>query len=81
MAKDFSTMDDSNPSHNQSIHDLSSPLRRTILRGGLATTIGSLLAPLGAVALGGCSSTPAGMGPLLGFKPVAMNDLDTVTVP
>ncbi|HQD64350.1 MAG TPA: DUF839 domain-containing protein, partial [Casimicrobium huifangae] len=81
MAKDFSTMDDCNPSHNQSIHDLSNPLRRTILRGGLATTISSLLAPLGAVSLSGCSTTPTGIGPMLGFKSVTMNDLDTVTVP
>jgi hypothetical protein len=81
MAKDFSTMDDCNPSHNQSIHNLSNPLRRTILRGGLATTISSLLAPLGAVSLSGCSTTPTGIGPMLGFKSVTMNDLDTVTVP
>jgi len=82
MAKDFSTMDDSNPSHNQTIHDLSSPSRRTLLGGGLAATIGSLLAPLGIASVAGCSAAPTGgSASRLGFKPVALNDLDTVTVP
>ena len=81
MAKDFSTMDDCNPSHNQSIHDLSNPLRRTILRVVLRQPSVVCLHPLGAVSLGGCSTTPTGIGPMLGFKSVAMNDLDTVTVP
>jgi len=34
MAKDYSTMADSNRSSNPSIHDLSSPARRTLLCGG-----------------------------------------------
>lgn len=81
MAKDFSTMDNSNPSPTPSIHDLSSPQRRTVLRGGLAATISGLLAPLGVASLAGCSTTTAGRQSALGFKAVAMNDLDAVTVP
>jgi hypothetical protein len=36
MPKDFSTMEDSNPSSHPSIHDLG---RRTVLRGGVAATV------------------------------------------
>jgi hypothetical protein len=35
MSKDFSLMEDSNRSSNLSIHDVSDPSRRQILRGGL----------------------------------------------
>ena len=34
MSKDFSLMEDSNRSANPSIHEVSSPARRTVLRGG-----------------------------------------------
>ena len=44
-------MEDSNRSSNPSIHDLSDPSRRTLLRGGLGFGLGSLLAPLGAASL------------------------------
>ncbi len=83
MAKDFSLMEFSNSSSNPSIHDLSSPSRRVVLRGGLGATIAGLLAPLGASALSGCATTTSGgaSGPILGFKSVQMNGLDTVTVP
>ena len=83
MAKDFSLMELSNSSINPSIHDLSSPSRRVILRGGLGATIAGLLAPLGASALSGCATTTGGgaSGPILGFKSVPMNRLDAVTVP
>ena len=36
MAKDFSTMEDSNRSANPSIHEVSDPARRTVIRGGFA---------------------------------------------
>ena len=36
MAKDFSRMEDSNRSSNPSIHDISSPSRRTLLKCGAA---------------------------------------------
>lgn len=77
MAKDFSTLEDSNRSSNPSIHDVSDPPRRELLRGGLGAAVGSLLAPLGA--LGGCA-TP-GAAPLLGFRSVPASSADTVVVP
>ena len=46
MAKNFDTMEDSNRSSNPSIHDLSDPARRTLLRGGLGLAASALYAPL-----------------------------------
>ena len=80
MAKDFLAMEDSNRSSNPSIHDVSEPSRRTVLRGGLGLAMTGLLAPLGAGALSGCA-TPRPTGPLLGFKSVAVSVADTVAVP
>ena len=81
MAKDFSLMEDSNTSSNRSIHEVSDPSRRTLLRGGLAGTVTGLLAPLGGVAaLAGCA-TPGGGAPLLGFKSVPVSTADTIVVP
>jgi secreted PhoX family phosphatase len=87
MAKDFSTMEDSNCSSNPNIHEISDPARRQWLRGGLGTAVGALLSPLavqgGALTalLSGCASSPAPREPLLGFKAVAMSEADTVSVP
>eukprot|EP01034_Spumella_vulgaris_P005310 gene5310-6777_t len=85
MAKDFSLMEDSNTSSNPSIHDISDPARRTLLRGGLGALAGSFLAPLGAVggvaALAGCATAGGAAGAALGFKSVAISTADTVTVP
>ena len=82
MAKDFSTMEDSNRSLNASIHDLSDPVRRTVLRGGLAATIGGLVAPLSAGSLlAACASTGSSRLPQIGFKSVAVSTADTLTVP
>ena len=85
MAKDFSLMEDSNRSSNPSIHEVSAPSRRTLLRGGLGALAGNFLAPLstvaGAAALVGCATPGSGAGPLLGFKSVALSTADTVTVP
>ena len=76
MAKDFSTMEDSNRSSNPSIHDVSSPERRTFLRGGSAA-IAALLAPLA-----GCGSMGAAMsGPKLGFKGIPPGMGDALVVP
>jgi len=81
MAKDFSTMEDSNRSSNPSIHEVSDPARRTLLRGGLAGTVTGLLAPLsGVAALAGCA-TAGGGAPLLGFKSVPVSTADTIVVP
>ncbi|MFN4115140.1 MAG: PhoX family protein [Inhella sp.] len=87
MAKDFSSMEDSNRSSNPSIHQVSDPARRQWLRGGLGAAVGGLLSPLavqgGALTalLAGCSTAPAPRAPLLGFKSVAISEADTVTVP
>ncbi len=80
MAKDFSTMEDSNRSSNPSIHDVSAPSRRTILRGGLGTALGGLLAPLAAVSLPGCATTASGAS-LLGFTGIPVSVADKITVP
>ena len=36
MAKDFARMEDSNPSTNPTIHEVSDPARRVFVRGGMA---------------------------------------------
>ena len=77
MAKDFDTMEDSNRSANPSIHEVSDPARRVVLRGGFGAALAGLLGPtagLGAVALGGCAT--AATGPVIGFKgvPASMAD-------
>ncbi len=77
MAKDFSQMEDSNRSANPSIHDLSDPARRTVLRGGLGLSLAALLAPIS-----GCALLPGGLGNRsLGFKSVPPSSVDRVTVP
>ncbi len=81
MAKDFSRMEDSNRSSNPSIHEVSLPSRRTILRGGLGGALAGVLAPLAAVSLPGCAAMGGMAGPLLGFKSVPVSTLDRITVP
>ena len=83
MAKDFSTMEDSNRSSNPSIHEVSEPSRRTLLRGGLSGAVSALFAPLAGVSLlgSGASHASTAGSPLLGFKSVAVNTADAVTVP
>ena len=49
MAKDFSLMEDSNRSSNPTIHEVSDPSKRMILRGGLGALAGSFFAPLSAI--------------------------------
>ena len=67
MAKDFSLMEDSNRSSNPSIHEVSAPSRRTLLRGGLGALAGNFLAPLstvaGAAALVGCATLALVLAP------------------
>jgi hypothetical protein len=50
--KDFDSMEDSNRSSNPSIHDLSDPARRTVLRGSLGLAAAALYGPLVAGCLG-----------------------------
>ena len=80
MAKDFSLMEDSNGSLNRSIHEVSDPGRRTVLRGGLSALIGGLFAPLAVGSLSGCASMSVGATGL-GFKSVPLSTADTITVP
>jgi secreted PhoX family phosphatase len=89
MPKDFLQMEDSNRSSNPSIHTLSDPARRVVLRGGLAALAGALGLPMAGCAslgglggLGGMSSLLGGSGGrTLGFKPVPASGADRVTVP
>ncbi|MES2581628.1 MAG: PhoX family phosphatase [Pseudomonadota bacterium] len=85
MAKDFSHMEDSNRSSNPSIHDISQPSRRTVLRGSLGALAGNFFAPLGAVAgaaaLTACATSSETQTSLLGFKSVGISTADVVLVP
>ncbi|MEY4125560.1 MAG: hypothetical protein RL770_2141 [Pseudomonadota bacterium] len=85
MSKDFSLMEDSNRSSNLSIHDVSDPSRRQVLRGGLGALAGSFFAPLsaigGAAALTGCASLGMGSAAKIGFKSVAISTADAISVP
>ena len=81
MAKDFSQMEDSNPSANLSIHQVSEPARRVFLgqtmAGSLGLVTGGVFAPLAGCATG----LGAGAGPRLGFKSVPPSVADNVQVP
>lgn len=80
MPKDFSTMEDSNRSSNPSIHEVSNPSRRQILKGGFAGAVTGLLAPLSSVAaLQGCASLGSQSG-LIGFKSVPATQVDGLFV-
>ena len=80
MAKDFSAMEDSNRSSNPSIHELSDPARRTVLRGGVGIALSGLLAPL--AGLSSCAAPGSTSSePLLGFKSVPIATADTIAVP
>ena len=77
MSKDFSTMEDSNRSSNASLHEVSDPARRTVLRGGIGVAVAAFFAPLA-----GCVAGPAtSAAPRLGFKGVAASAADAVAVP
>ena len=80
MAKDFLQMEDSNRSPNRSIHEVSSPGRRTVLRGGLGALIGGLFAPLAVGSLSACATLGVG-NTSLGFKSVPISMADAITVP
>jgi uncharacterized protein len=77
MAKDFSSMEDSNRSANADIHSVSDPARRVWLHGGLAALASGVLSPL----LPGCGTTGTTTGRLLGFKAIAAVSTDTLVVP
>ena len=82
MPKDFDSMEDSNRSSNPSIHDVSDPARRTVLRGGLGLAASALYAPL----ISGCAGAATREGPkpvlpVLGFKGVPVSASDALVVP
>jgi uncharacterized protein len=86
MAKDFDQMEHSNSSSNRTIHEVSSPSRRILLRGGIGALSARVLAPLvpavgvGCASLGGLAQS-ASSGPSIGFKPVPVSVTDTIVVP
>lgn len=82
MAKDFSTMEDSNRSSNPCIHEVSDPARRLVLRcaGGLG--VAALASMLGGCAVGAAGGAVPGGAPLrLGFRPIPPSTADAVHVP
>ena len=77
MAKDFNSMEDSNRSTNPTIHDVSDPQRRTVLRGGALAALLSAMGPLA-----GCATSSAlASGPKLGFKGIPVGMGDKLAVP
>jgi uncharacterized protein len=72
MAKDFTTMEDSNTSSNPSIHDVSNPSRRTLLQGSAIASISSLM---------GCAALANGTGPMISFKAIPAGFGDKLVVP
>ena len=77
MAKDFTTMEDSNRCPNPSLHEVSDPARRIVLRGAALAALAPFLGPLGACAGAGGGAK----GSKLGFEGVAASAADRVTVP
>jgi secreted PhoX family phosphatase len=77
VADDFDTLEDSNRSANRSIHEVSDPARRVVLRHGFGAAAVALFAPW----LGSCASAPAPAGPRLGFQALPPSTADAVTVP
>lgn len=79
MAKDFSTMEDSNASSAPHIRQLVSPSRRTVLRASAGVAAATLFAPW----LPGCASlpgaAPARMRP--GFTAIPADNGDRLVVP
>jgi secreted PhoX family phosphatase len=81
MAKDFTTLEDSNDSGNPSIHAVSDPARRTVLRGGLALAAHVFTPLAAAAASAGCARPRAASTALLGFQGVPVSSADALTVP
>lgn len=93
MAKDFSSMEDSNGSSNANIHQQSSPNRRQVLHLPLGLSLRALFGGAGAAGaaqwLSACAAgsqaahtaQPPATGPLLGFKGITASAADTVRVP
>jgi uncharacterized protein len=78
MAKDFSTMENSNTSSNPTIHEISDPARRLFIRSSAAVAASGLFGGLAGCATGGAAS---GGNALIGFKSVPVSTKDAITVP
>ena len=82
-SKDFDTMEDSNRSSNPSIHELSDPARRIVLRGTLGATVAALYGSFAA----GCAAptaqreAPTALAPTIGFPGIAVDASDKLVVP
>jgi secreted PhoX family phosphatase len=82
MAKDFELMEDSNRSSNPTIHEVSDPARRVVLRGGAAAALAPFLLTSLATAVAGCAAAgAAATPPKSGFKGIPAGTADRVTVP
>lgn len=75
MAKDYSEMEDSNRSSNQSIHEVIEASRRAFLKSGVVVSLASVMAPLA-----GCAVL-SGSQKKLGFKPIPVGMGDKLVVP
>lgn len=75
MAKDFTSMEDSNCSNNLSIHDVIETSRRNFLKSGATVTLASLMAPLS-----GCAALASSQSKL-GFKAIPAGMGDKLVVP
>ena len=83
-SKDFDLMEDSNRSSNPSIHDVSDPARRTVLRGSLGVAAAALYGPMVAACAGPARATreaPKAIEPTIGFKGVPVDSSDRLVVP
>lgn len=80
MAKPFDSMEDSNRSGNPSLHELSDPARRTVLRGAAGSALMGLIAALVARSARAEADQP---GRAIGFDGVPMpsSAIDSVLVP
>jgi uncharacterized protein len=83
LAKNFDSMEDSNHSSNPSIHDVSDPARRSVLRGSLGLAACALYAPLvaGRPAMPAARDAPRARVPSLGFKGIPADASDRLVVP
>lgn len=75
MAKDFSTMEDSNRSSNSDIHQVVAASRRRFLQTSAALTLAAALAPLAGCAAVGKAQTK------IGFKGIPVGVGDRLVVP
>jgi uncharacterized protein len=82
-SKDFDSMEDSNRSTNPSIHDVSDPARRTVLRGTLGLAAAALYGPMAA----SCAAPTmmrekaTALAPSIGFKGIPIDASDKLVVP